>query len=148
MAEFATSIDIAAPPDVVFSHLVVPEKMVAWMGERADLQPVPGGGFAVDVRGTPFRGQYIDVDPPRRVVISWGIAGNDAFPPGTSQVEFTLAPTATGTALRLVHSGLPDPFGATHGAGWTHYLGRLELVAAGVDAGVDTFTAPPRRSSS
>lgn len=46
--------------------------MVSWMGERADLQPTAGGAFAVDVNGVPFRGHYLEVDPPRRVVISWG----------------------------------------------------------------------------
>ena len=51
MADFSTSIDIEAPPDVVFAHLVTPERMVSWMGEHADLEPVPGGGFAVEPAG-------------------------------------------------------------------------------------------------
>src|SRR5262249_51597237 len=40
MAEYATSIDIDAPPDVVFSHLVTVEGMLAWMGQHARLEPV------------------------------------------------------------------------------------------------------------
>ncbi|TMF00647.1 MAG: SRPBCC domain-containing protein, partial [Chloroflexi bacterium] len=54
MVDFSTSIDIEAPPEVVFAHLVDAERMVAWMGERADLQPRPGGSFAVDINGVPF----------------------------------------------------------------------------------------------
>jgi len=34
MPDFSTSIDIAAPPEVVFAYLVSPERMVAWMGQR------------------------------------------------------------------------------------------------------------------
>jgi uncharacterized protein YndB with AHSA1/START domain len=143
MPDFSTSIEIEAPPEIVFAHLVDPTRMVSWMGERADLQPVPGGRFAVDVGGFPFRGEYLEVDPPRRVVVSWGLAGSDDFPPGVSRVEFTLTPIPRGTALRLLHTGLPEPRAATHAAGWSHYLARLESTVRGVAPGADTF---PRRT--
>lgn len=139
MAEFATSIDIEAPPDIVFAHLTDPRRMVAWMGQHADLEPVPGGTFAVDVQGTPFRGQYLEIDPPRRVVVSWGLAGSDDFPPGISRVEFTLTPIPSGTSLSLLHTDLPEPYAQTHGKGWRHYLERLRLAGRGVEAGADTF---------
>jgi uncharacterized protein YndB with AHSA1/START domain len=142
MAEYSTSIDIAAPPEVVFAHLVTAERMVRWMGERAELEPVAGGGFAVDINGYAFRGQYLELDPPHRVVWSWGIAGSDDFPAGSSRVEFTLTPIADGTSLHLLHSGLPDTRAQTHGAGWTNYLGRLRLTAAGVEPGPDLWQPP------
>src|SRR5690348_16422161 len=106
MPEFRTSIEIDAPPDVVFGHLVTAEGMVAWMGQSAGLDPRPGGGFAVDVNGYPIRGEYLVVEPPRRVVVSWGMAGSEDLPPGTSRVEFTLTAVGRGTRLDLVHSGL------------------------------------------
>ncbi len=140
MAEFSTSIDIEAPPEVVFAHLTSGERMVTWMGERADMNPVPGGRFAVDINGVPFRGEYVEIDPPHRVVVSWGIAGSDDFPPGVSRVEFTLTPTPEGTALSLVHTGLPDTAARTHAAGWANYLARLQLAASGSDAGFDSWT--------
>jgi uncharacterized protein YndB with AHSA1/START domain len=139
MAEFSTSIDIEAPPEIVFAHLVDERRMVSWMGERADLQPTPGGAFAVDVNGVPFRGHYLEVDPPRRVVISWGIAGSDDLPPAASRVEFTLTATACGTALYLSHTGLPETRARTHAAGWANYLRRLQVAAAGGDPGVDSW---------
>ena len=88
MVDFSTSIVIDAPPEVVFAHLVDAERMVTWMGERADLEPLPGGRFAVDINGVPFRGEYLEVDPPHRVVVSWGMAGSADLPPGSSRVEF------------------------------------------------------------
>jgi uncharacterized protein YndB with AHSA1/START domain len=140
MAEFSTSIDIDAPPEVVFAHLISGERILAWMGERAELDPVPGGRFAVDIKGVPFRGEYLEIDPPHRVVVSWGIAGSDDFPPGVSRVEFTLTPTPDGTALRLVHTGLPETHARGHAAGWANYLGRLQFTAGGSDPGVDTWS--------
>jgi uncharacterized protein YndB with AHSA1/START domain len=140
MAEFSTSIDIEAPPHVVFAHLVTAERMVAWMGQHAELQPMPGGLFVVEINGVQFSGQYLEVDPPHRVVVSWGIDGSDDFPTGSSRVEFTLTPTADGTMLGLHHSGLPDTAARTHPAGWAHYLGRLRLAAGGIDPGADAWT--------
>ena len=142
MAEFATSIEIEAPPDVVFAHLVTPERMVAWMGQAADLEPHPSGTFAVDIQGYPIRGEYVEVDPPHRVVVSWGMAGSDDFPPGCSRVEFTLRPTPNGTSLSLVHTGLPETRAAGHARGWDYYLPRLVLSVSGRDPGVDALTWP------
>ena len=137
MADYRTSIDIAAPPEVVFAHLITPERMITWMGERAELEARPGGMFAVDVTGNPFRGEYLEVQPPHRVVVSWGLAGSDSFPPGSSRVEFTLTSIDTGTRLSLIHRDLPETHSRTHGLGWTHYLGRLQRASAGVDPGPD-----------
>jgi uncharacterized protein YndB with AHSA1/START domain len=131
VAEFATSIDIEAPPEVVFAHLVTAEGMLAWMGERAELEPVPGGGFAVDIDGSPIRGRYVEVDPPRRVVFTWGVAGRRDLPPGSSRVEFTLIASGAGTRLELVHRDLPEPEAPRHAAGWALYLGRLRTAAGG-----------------
>ncbi|TMD01236.1 MAG: SRPBCC domain-containing protein, partial [Chloroflexi bacterium] len=106
MADFSTSIDIEAPPEVVFEHLVTAERMVSWMGQHAELQPIPRGEFAVDINGYLIRGEYLEVDPPRRVVVSWGMAGAVDLPPGSSRVEFVLRPTPSGTNLSLRHTGL------------------------------------------
>ena len=140
MAEFSTSIDIEAPPEIVFAHLVTPERMVLWMGQHAELEPTRGGEFAVDINGYLVRGQYLDIDPPHRVVVSWGMAGTDDLPPGSSRVEFLLKPTATGTNLMLNHTGLPDTRAKTHAAGWANYVTRLQAVACGIDPGPDKWT--------
>jgi uncharacterized protein YndB with AHSA1/START domain len=139
MADFTTSIDIAAPREVVFAHLVTPERMVSWLGRPAELHPVPGGTFAVDVNGTLVRGEYLVVDPPHRVVVSWGMVGLADLPPGASHVEFTLTSTGDGTRLDLVHKGLPDSRLPGHSSGWANYLGRLAAAAAGRDPGPDTW---------
>lgn len=139
MAEYATSIEIDAPPAEVFDYLVSEAGMRAWMGRHAVLDPRPGGGFAVDIAGHMVRGRYLEVDPPRRVVVSWGMAGSEELPPGASTVAFTLTPIASGTRVDLVHSDLLDSALEGHADGWSHFLSRLRVVASGGDAGEDDW---------
>lgn len=128
MPEFTTSIDIEAPPEVVFAHLVTPEGMQAWMG-HAELDPTPGGVFSVDVNGNPIRGEYLEVDPPHTVVISWGVLGHELLPPGSSRVEFRLSAIANGTRLDLTHTDLPETEHADHARGWPLQLALLDQAA-------------------
>jgi uncharacterized protein YndB with AHSA1/START domain len=139
MAEYATSIEIEAPPSQVFDYLVTDAGMTAWMGQHAELDPRPGGGFAVDVAGYAVRGRYLEVDRPHRVVVTWGMAGSAGLPPGASRVEFTLTATAAGTRVDLRHTDLPDGELEGHADGWTHFLPRLDMVASGGDPGPDDW---------
>jgi uncharacterized protein YndB with AHSA1/START domain len=144
--EFATEVDLAAAPEEVFRHLTDPVAMIRWMGQHATLKPVPGGAFEVDVNGVPVRGRYLEVDPPRRVLVSWGVAGNAGLPPGATEVEFTLTPIPAGTRLRLVHRGLSAGEQEIHATGWPHFLARLASAAAGDDPGTDPWQdLPPGR---
>jgi uncharacterized protein YndB with AHSA1/START domain len=139
VAEFATSIEIDAAPAEVFDFLTTEAALTAWMGQHAVLDPRPGGGFAVDIAGYPIRGRYLHVDRPRRVVVSWGVAGSPDLPPGASTVAFTLTPIARGTRVDLLHSELPDTELEGHADGWSHFLPRLRVAAAGGDAGGDDW---------
>jgi uncharacterized protein YndB with AHSA1/START domain len=145
MAEFATSVEIAADPETVFGFLTTNSGMNAWMGQWSDLDPRPGGRFDLNVAGSPIRGEYLEIDPPRRVVVSWGFAGSDDLPPGASTVAFTLTAIGTGTRVDLLHSGLPDRFAPGHSSGWVHYFERLTAAAAGEDLPPDTWR--PRTAS-
>jgi uncharacterized protein YndB with AHSA1/START domain len=137
--EFATEVDLPAPAEEVFRHLTDPAAMIRWMGQHAVLKPVPGGAFEVDINGVPVRGQYLEIEPPRRVLVSWGVAGNLAMPPGATEVEFTLISIAGGTRLRVVHRGLPPGQDQVHAAGWQHFLARLASTAADDDPGPDPW---------
>jgi uncharacterized protein YndB with AHSA1/START domain len=143
VADYATFIDIRATPSVVFDYLVTAEGMTQWMGQHAALDPRPGGVFQVDIAGSPIRGEFVEVDPPRRVVVSWGVAGSEEFLPGTSTVSFTLTPTRQGTRVDLVHSGLPEARKAGHVYGWAHFLARLDAVSRGHAVGPDEWTPLP-----
>jgi uncharacterized protein YndB with AHSA1/START domain len=138
--QYETSVDLPAPVEEVFRYLTDPAAMVRWMGQHATLEPAAGGTFEVDINGVPVRGRYLEIDPPRRIVVSWGVAGSADLPPGTTEVEFTLTPAGGGTRLRLVHRNLPASQAPMHGTGWTHFLDRLAVAAAGADPGPDPWS--------
>jgi uncharacterized protein YndB with AHSA1/START domain len=138
-------IEIAAAPEIVWQFLVDPGKAVAWWGASATMDARPGGGYRVEVMpGRTVRGAFVELDPPRRLVYSFGWEdGADvpgAVPPGSSTVEIELLASAGGTTLRFLHRGLPGPDSASsHGRGWDHYLELLAVVAAGGDPGPDSW---------
>jgi uncharacterized protein YndB with AHSA1/START domain len=133
---------IAASPETVFDFFTDPDRMVQWMGRSAELDPRPGGRFHCDINDEAVAaGEYVELEPPHRVVFTWGWEGEDSVtPPGSSRVEVLLAPDGDGTHLRLIHHDLPSAESAEkHGHGWRHYLDRLAIGAAGEDPGPDKF---------
>ena len=126
---------ISASPETVFSYLTDPLKFILWMGVGADLDPRPGGAFRIDAdRGYIAVGEYRDVDPPRRLLMTWGWQGDESVPPGSTLVEITLTPDGAGTLLRLRHTGLPDEKSReSHRGGWI--LNSARLVALLPDPG-------------
>jgi uncharacterized protein YndB with AHSA1/START domain len=130
------SVHIDAPPDSVYEYFTRPELMVRWMGEHADLEPVRGGRFAVDITGQAVRGEYVELDPPHRLVVSWGYAGSEEVPPGSSTVEVRFIASGGGTRVELEHRDLPEPRRAEHAVGWRHYLARLAARNPGPDPGM------------
>lgn len=134
------SVDIAASPERVFRALASREiadwwvrpgvfDTTEWTGE------VRVGGrwrSAGTVRGRPYalEGEYLEIDPPRKLVHTWQRVGI-AAPPST--VTYLLEPIAGGTRLTLRHSGLiPPEANAGVGPGWETSLDRLaEILGAG-----------------
>ncbi len=138
---------IDASPEEIFPYLVESDKYLLWMGVSAELDPRPGGIFQVDPNGRDvILGQFIEVDPPRRVVFTWGWRDPDhPVPAGSTRVEIELKPQGSGTLLRLTHMGLAGPIRDRHDGGWAHYLGRLKIVMSGGNPGPDLFSSPAHR---
>ncbi len=139
----AASVFIAAPPEHVYEYFTQPAALVRWMGEYAQLEPEPNGQFTVDIRGTPVRGRYLELEPPHRLLISWGYAGSEHVPPDASTVEVRFIAERDGTRVELEHRDLPPEETPNHVSGWTHYLARLTLAALGGDAGHDPGMPTP-----
>ena len=123
---------IEAPPEIVFSYLTDSARFVKWMGVGAELDPRPGGRYRIDVDGQHVAsGEYREIDPPRRLVMSWGWEGHPTMPPGSTTVEITLTRDRDATLLRLRHLGLPDAAERRqHADGWKRYVHQLANVAA------------------
>lgn len=127
---------LPAPVEQVFDMFTDPKLLVRWIGISADLEPRPGGRFRFEVTPGQFcEGEYVTVDRPGRLVITWGWTDPGfGLPPGTSRVEVTFTRTGSDgrqTLLRLVHTGLAGDLGVLHEDGWSRFLARLVAAAAG-----------------
>jgi uncharacterized protein YndB with AHSA1/START domain len=133
------SVHIAARPETVFRYFTDPDRYVQWMGAHATLEPVPGGSYRVRMRdGVEAAGEFVEVDPPHRLVFTWGWTHDHAVAPGSTRVVVTLQEEDGGTRVVLHHHDLPDD--EQHGhhlKGWQIYLDRLGVRVRGGDPGPD-----------
>jgi uncharacterized protein YndB with AHSA1/START domain len=134
-------IDLEASPEDVFAMFVDPQRLVRWLGLTADLEPRPGGLFRFEVVPGQFcEGRYVLVEPPNRLIFTWGWSDPAmGVAPGSSQVEVNIRKADEGARLRLVHSGLATSEGRLlHEDGWSRFLDRL----AGALRGDETTPYP------
>lgn len=144
-----TVVEIAASPDAVFTALTDQRELAAWLG--GDLAPPGQRSFApvvpsFAVPGQPWSapaiapdgslgsvsGEYVLVDPPRRLETTWRASWDDCSP---DRVCFELTPVRiggiAGTRLRVTHTRASAHLRVTamasaHGAGaWPTLLARL-----------------------
>src|SRR5262249_7381066 len=127
-------IRIEASPETVFEFFTDPLKAVQWMGDQATLDPRPGGIYKLRMDEQWLAlGEYLEVDPPRRVVFTSGWENDmGAVPPRSPTVEVDRIPDGDATVVHLVHRDLPsDEAAASHRDGWERFLPQLAAIASG-----------------
>jgi uncharacterized protein YndB with AHSA1/START domain len=139
--------DIDAPCEYVFDFILQPGNLIRWIGVSAEIDPRPGGLVRIDPNGRDvICGTVLEIVRPTKIAFTWGWERRDSrVPAGSSVVEITLEPIGSSTRLTLVHKKLPHDMRDGHDAGWTHYLGRLKIVAEGGDPGPDALATPAVR---
>lgn len=132
---------IPGPPALVFRALTDPALYARWMGPAGSSTAVdemdvrPGGQLRFRVRfpgGPEFTlgGTYREVDPPRRLVHTWAMAGDAT----ETTVTFDLTEELGQTRLILTHVGFTDREDmGQNNAGWQHQLDRLDELLASLD---------------
>jgi uncharacterized protein YndB with AHSA1/START domain len=136
------SLHVAAQPETVFSYFTDPARYAQWMGDAAVLDPAPGGVYRVSMRdGVQATGEFLEVEPPHRLVFTWGWTHDPAVAPGSTRVVVTFHEEDGGTRVVLRHYDLPtDEQRDHHEDGWNLYLKRLAVRVAGGDPGPDPNT--------
>jgi uncharacterized protein YndB with AHSA1/START domain len=101
--------DLPRPPEKVWRALTEPELLAAWLMPN-DIRPTVGHRFTF--RAQPIGGwdgvvqcEVLEAQPYERLVYSWRGGGDAPAMRLDTRVTWTLAPTASGTRLRLEHSG-------------------------------------------
>jgi uncharacterized protein (TIGR03086 family) len=138
------SVLVALDADAVFALLTDPERLRRWQAVTARVDVRAGGEYRWTITpGHSAAGVVAEVEPGRRLVMTWGWEDADDLPPGSSTVTITLEPAEGGTLVRLVHDGLTEAQAAGHAQGWSHYLERLVTASLHGDAGPDEWAAAP-----
>ena len=138
-----SEIDIAAPPARVFQALTLDAELKRWFTSPEcpakfwQMDPRLGGryGYATEkgsfkVNGiTEFEchGEIIEYDPPRVLVYTWLANWHDDIARRTI-VRWELAPTITGTHVKVTHSGLAQEGAARkdYSNGWPGVIEMLK----------------------
>jgi uncharacterized protein YndB with AHSA1/START domain len=130
------SVELAVVPERVFQALASRDVVDWWVNpgvfdtrEWAGDVRVGGRWRASGVaRGAPYalEGEFLEVDPPRKLVQTWHIAGAPGTP---STVTYLLEPISGGTRLTVHHAGLGAPDQRENvGAGWRSSFDRLSEI--------------------
>jgi uncharacterized protein YndB with AHSA1/START domain/uncharacterized protein YciI len=125
------AVEIAAPPERIFRALTSAEITQWWGAERVYQTREWTGDVRVGGKwrstgtgadGKPFavHGEYVEIDPPRRLVHTWQA---DWDPDSITRVSYKLEPIATGTRLTLQHTGFTSQDSCRgHAEGWSLVL--------------------------
>jgi len=140
---------VAAPPARVFQAISDPTQLPKWWGQdglyhvtKSTMDVRPGGkwrsdGVGADGKAFYVEGEYLEVDPPRRLVHTW----IGSYDPTKTVVYWELEPqtvhnlqssgpkkSGTGTLVRVRQEGFAGNLESAtgHGEGWKRVLGWLQ----------------------
>lgn len=105
MRQVIRSIDIQAPPRDVWRWFATQQGLRRWISPNIEIEMRIGGAYRF--RGpddvTWVMGTVLELVPERRFILSWLEEGAGWANP--ARLAITLAPTATGTRVTLIHDG-------------------------------------------
>ncbi len=115
------TVTIAARRETVFRYFTDSERFAAWWGQGSTIDPRPGG--AVRIRfpnAIEAGGEVVAIEPPRRIVFTYGFASGEPIPIGASRVTIELDETKRGTLVRLRHELPNAAVRDEHVQGWRY----------------------------
>ena len=128
----------AAPRELVFKVWTQPEHLARWWGPKGFTTPScqvdvrPGGAYRTVMRSPEgkdicMRGQYREVVPPERLVMTFAWEGEDGQPGRETLVTVTFAEDGQNTRLTF-EQGVFETVEAcqAHTRGWSEFLQRLD----------------------
>jgi uncharacterized protein YndB with AHSA1/START domain len=129
---------IKAPRDRVYAAWTDPGQLKEWFGPEnvqtddlvADVRV--GGKYRWDLTNAEgekitCRGEYLELQPGRKIVFTWQFDDDEAWENHTSLVTVELSDRENGTEVRLRHERLPSEESRDrHTEGWNSVLNKLE----------------------
>ena len=114
---------IAAPRDLVFRYFTDSERWARWWGKGSTIDPRPQGEVSImHANGVQMAGQVVEIDPPSKIVFTYGYRSGTPIPEGGSLVTIRLDEHAEGTELNLSHAFADAARRDEHVQGWRYQL--------------------------
>jgi uncharacterized protein YndB with AHSA1/START domain len=124
---------LPAPPRMVYDEWLDPDSLADWMcplevkATLVECDPRIGGSLRIDMddagRVVQVTGQYVDLDPPHRLVFTWNSGGGVI----DSLVTVTLEPHGEEeTIMTIHHAPLPPASVGDYRQGWAEIGEKLE----------------------
>jgi uncharacterized protein YndB with AHSA1/START domain len=133
---------LKAAPERVFDAFTRPQELAAWFGPGAvtirnlEADVRPGGAYRLEMHyddGSFYAlsGQYLEVDRPARLAMTW-VWGNGDYAGQETLVTISFSPAPDGTMLELTHENLAGIEARDqHEGGWLGSFDCLERHLAG-----------------
>jgi uncharacterized protein YndB with AHSA1/START domain len=132
-----------APPPLMFKAWTEPEHLVRWWGPAGFTMPAckmdvrPGGSFRYQMRAPDgadhwLQGVYREIDPPKRLVLTWAWEDGEGKPGHETLLTVTFAEHQGKTRLTMRQAEFEsDSARDAHERGWSSALDRLAAHVAG-----------------
>lgn len=132
---------IQARPETVFRFFQDNERWARWWGAGSTIDSRAGGDvLVVHPDGTRVAGTVLVIEPPERLVFTYGYENGKPIGPGASRVTIRLAPEDGGTRLHLTHEFSDAAVRDIHIQGWRFQLSVFaNVVANEVFAGAESI---------
>lgn len=98
------SIVINASRETVFGYFTDSARWARWWGQGSTIDARPGGAVSIcHPGGVQVAGEILEIDPPSRLVFTYGYVSGTPMPVGASVVTIQLEDDRDGTRLNLLH---------------------------------------------
>ncbi|MGH7730448.1 MAG: SRPBCC domain-containing protein [Candidatus Eiseniibacteriota bacterium] len=115
----------------VFRYFTDSARWAAWWGEGSTIDARPGGRVFIRYpNAVEVSGEVVEVDPPRRIVFTYGYATGQPFGAGGSRVTIRLEEDPHGTRLHLRHEFVEAAVRDHHLQGWRYQLAVFSNLVA------------------
>ena len=115
---------VPGEPGTTFEWFTDPVLLTRWWPTEAELDVRPGGAYRLfwDGPQVTLRGEYVSVDPGRRLEFTWSW-DHDDLPPRHVAIGF--ARSDLGSLVTVDHEAPTSSEQSDYRDGWEHFLGQL-----------------------
>lgn len=122
---------ICAKRSTVFRYFTDSKRFADWWGEGSTIEGKPGGAMSIRFpNGILASGKILEIQPPERIVFSYGFDSGKPIAPDGSRVTITLDEVPGGTQVTLYHELSDATVRDEFIQGWRYQLALFANVAS------------------